>query len=413
MITVMKKLYLLPLGALLLTACSNSDDDKLPALSDKTYEGLTELNLLYDKASMVGKSATLTSDVLTFDSKVDLGSLSDALKSIPPIPGPGVLPGSPSTTIQLKFAPNDDKYSFAGSGETEYVTYSYLGNITEDKLNFNFYDVKLKDAHMANRVWKPTPADNSTGASPFHIVWETSQPGLLEYFDGSIEDALKLIATLPMIPAYSNTAYMSPTQAINNGLKTLSFNADGNLVVTYLQSANGAAQFAQAPLCMLQYVNLGSGYAKLFINPTDLVSLIIINNTNKPDIPEHPFGKSMTRAGEMGGLADILALLSPEELQQILATVSPMLSQGFPVQYTLNGNHLDLFIPTEVLVPMIKNFIAPMLAKPEVQEMIAAKLEQSAALKPYLPMIKAFMIALPLIMETTTKAEIGLSLAAY
>lgn len=409
----MKKLYLLPLATLIFTACDKSDGENLPVLTDKTYEGLTELNLMYDKAPMVGKSATLTDDVLTFDSKVDLGSLSDALKAIPPIPGPGALPGSPAVSIKLNFAPNEDKYSFAGSGETDYVTYSYLGNITEDKLNFNFYNVKLKDAHMANHVWKPAPADAATGVSPFHIVWETSQPGLLEYFDGSIEDALKLIVTLPMIPAYSNTAYMSPTQAINNGLQALSFNSNGNLVVTYLQSANGAAQFAQAPLCMLQYINLGNGYAKLCVNPTDLVSLIIINNTNKPDIPEHPFGKSMTRSGESGGLADILALLSPEEMQQILAVVSPMLSQGFPVQYTLNGNKLDIFMPTEILVPMIKNFIAPMLAKPEVQEMIAAKLEQSAALKPYLPIIKAFMIALPLIMETTTKAEIGLSLVAY
>lgn len=412
-VTIMKKLYLIPLSALLFTACSNSDDDKLPVLSDKTYEGLTELNLMYDKAPMVSKSATLSGEVLTFDSKVDLSSLSDAFKGIPSIPGPGVLPGSPVVSIPLKFAPNDDKYSFAGSSETDFVTYSYLGDITENKLNFNFYNVKLKDAHLATRVWKPAPANAATGASPFHIVWETSQPGLLEFFDGSIEDALKLIVNLPMIPAYNNTAYMSPTQVISNGLQTLSFNDDGNLVVTYLQSANGAAQFAQAPLCMLQYINLGDNTAKLFVNPTDLVSLIIINNTNKPEIPEHPFGKAVSRSEAGGGLSDILALLSPAELQQILATVSPMLSEGFPVKYSLNGDHLDLYMPTEVLVPLIKNFLAPMLAKPEVQEMIVAKLEQSAALQPYLPMIKAFMIALPLIMETTTKAELGLSLVSY
>ena len=409
----MKKLYLLPLGALLLTACSNADDDNLPTLSNKTYEGLTELNLIYDKAPMVGKSATFSDNQLTFDSKVDLGSFSEALKALPPIAGPGVLPGSPVVTVPLTLEPNNDKYSFAGSGETGFVTYSYLGSLTENKLDFYFYNVKLKNAHLSTRTWKPAPADASTGSSPFHIVWETSQPGLLEYFDGSIEDALKLLTQLPMIPAYGNTAYMSPTQAVSNGLKTLSFNDDGNLVLTYLQSANGAAQFAQAPICMLQYAVLEEGTAKLFINPTDLISLIIINNTNKPNIPEHPFGKSATRGDISATLADILGLFSPEELQQIFATVSPMLSQGFPIKYTANGTHLDVFMPTEVLVPIIKNFIAPMLAKPEVQEMIATKLAQSTTLQPYMPMIKAFMVALPLIMETTTKAEIGLSLVAY
>lgn len=407
----MKKLYLLPFAALLLAGCEDNTES-LPTLSDKTYEGLSELNLIYDEAPMVGKSATLSGDVLTFDSKVDFGSFSEALKALPPVPGPGVLPGSPSLSLKLAFAPNKDKYSVAGSGETDFVTYSYLGSLTESKVDFNFYNVRLKDAHMAGRAWKPTPVNLQTGASPFHIVWETSQPGLLEYFDGSIEDAIKLLATLPLIPAYNNTAYMSASQMISSAVQALAFNPDGNLVVTYLQTANGAAQFAQAPLCMLQYLPQGESTVRIYINPTDLVSQILINNTNKPYIPEHPFGKSATRADASDGIGSLLELFTPEELEVILANAAPLLSQGIPMQYTMNSSSMELYLPTEVMMPIIKGIIIPLLSKPEVQQMLIARVEQNVSLQPYLPMIKGLLLALPLIMETTTKAEIGLSLTA-
>lgn len=408
----MKKLYLLPLATLLtLSVASCKDDsDQLPTLTDKSYEGLTELNLIYNGSPMVGKTATLSGNILTFDSKVDFGSISESLKDLPPIPGAGVLPGSPVLPLQLTFAPNKDKYSVAGSGETPYVTYSYLGSLTDTKVDFNFYNVKLKDSRLAGKVFKPVKADSKTGASPFHIVWETSQPGLLEYFDGSVQDALRLLVNLPVFPAYNGTAYMSATQIIESGVTALSFNSYGNFVITYLQKANGAAQFAQAPLCMLQYLPVGDNTLKMFVNPTDLVSLIIMNNTNKPYIPEHPFGKSVGRAD--AGTSSLLSLLTPEEQQLLMTTLSPMFSEGFPMRFTMAPDDMELYIPTEVMVPLVKNIIAPLLAKPEVQQMILERVEGIASLQPYLPMVKGLMLALPLILETTTKAEIGLSLQA-
>lgn len=410
----MKKLYLIPLLALIVASCSDKGNEDLPVLTDKTYEGLTELNLIYNNSRMVGKSATLSDNMIIFDSKVDFGSYSDAFKGMPAIPGSGILPGTPALSIKLDLVPNKDKYSAAGSGETDFVTYSYLGSLTENIADFNFYNVKLKDTSLAGRVYKPVTANIATGASPFHIVWETSQPGLLEYFDGSIEDALKLLATLPIIPAYRNTAYMSLSQVISSGLTSLSFNEDGNLVVSYLQSANGAAQYAQAPLCMLQYVPIGNSLAKIFVNPTDLVSLIIMNNTNKPEIPEHPFGRSdMGADSSAGTLETILGLLSEQEKEQIFTSFASLLSGGFIMQYSLTADGMELFIPTEILVPLIKDVVAPMLAKPEVQQMLVAKIESVAALQPYAPLIKGMLLALPLIMETTTKAELGFSLTNY
>ena len=135
-----------------------------------------------------------------------------------------------------------------------------------------------------------------------------------------------------------------------------------------------------------------------------------MNNTNKPDIPSNPFGKSASRADADISEGNLLELLTPEELELILAKAAPMLSQGIPMQYSLNSKSLEIYLPTEILLPLVKDVIAPLLAKPEVQEMIIARVENVASLKPYLPLVKGMLLALPLILETTTKAEIGFSL---
>ena len=77
--------------------------------------------------------------------------------------------------------------------------------------------------------------------------------------------------------------------------------------------------------------------------------------------------------------------------------------------YTETADKIDLFIPSEVLLPLVKDVVAPLLADPVVQAMIIEKLEGSASLQPYLPIVKGMLVALPLILETTTRAEIGFS----
>ncbi len=407
----MKKIYLLSALAIFAASCSDNKNENLPSLESKTYSGLSELNLTYNGSPMVGKEATFqggATSSLLFDSKVDLSAFSETLKGLPAIPGPGILPGSPTLELTLPLQANGDKYSFAGSGETDYVTYGFAGDITGSKLNFALRNVKLKDLSLAGGVWKPAPiSSGSQPSSPFHIVWETSQPGLLEFFDGEMEDLLKLLVNLPIIPVYHNTAYMTPAQVVSSGLQTICFNPDGNLVVTYLQSANGAAQFAQAPLCMLQYLPVTERMLKLYVNPTDLISQIIINNTNKPDIPANPFG-APARRNTRGNGGESLPL-SPEQLSAILQQVAPMLSEGIPMKYSRTDTSFDLYIPSEVLIPLVKNIVVPLLADPQIQALITEKLESNESLKPHMTIIKGLMFALPLILDTTTKAEIGLS----
>lgn len=410
----MKRKLLYSLGLLLSVAAVSCDKDNDPAISpisDKTYSGLTALDIEYNGAPMVGKTVEYTQDglsaTLNFHSIVSLSSLSPELAEFPDFPGPGVLPGSPRLECPVTLHPDGDEYEFTGTGETDYVTYSYSGEVKADKLDFEFKDVRLKNRRLANTVWKPAPLiAGKDGASyssmPFHVVWETDQPGLLAGFDYSVQDAVNLLLTLPIIPAYNNTAYMSVSQALASGVRALAFNPDGNAVVTYLKTANGAAEFSQAPLCMLQYLPLSNSMMKVFVNPTDLMGVILtnINNSQKPDIPEHPFGAPATRA-------------SIQEISGMLSSILPLVSEGFPLQYDLSDSSLKIYFNSETLIPLLKGVIIPLLADPIIQQSILERLQENPSLQPYKPIIEAFLIATPLILESTTKVELGVNLIKY
>lgn len=418
-------------GMLLLPACSD-DEPSISPLPEKTYTGNAALKLEYNDAPMSGKSVTYSQSGntanLVMNSTVSLEELSAALKGLPAIPGPGVLPGTPVLTLPVNLHADGGKYEFEGSGETDFVTYRYSGDVNADVLDFEFEDVMLKNQRLANTVWVPAPTEKETGgigykSLPLHIVWECSLPPILEGFDGTIQDALILMATLPIIPVYNNTAYMSLVQAIGSALKTVAFRPDGNAVVTYLQTNNGAAQFAQAPICMIQYLPLTDNILKLYINPTDLMGQILINSSSHPDLPANPFGKSsrkMARAdagsaatGDTAATEGTTSAPSLQDMMQIISKLAPMLSEGIPMQYDLTQTSLQLYLNTETLLPLLQGVIVPLLEDPIIQASIIEKISANPSLSGYLPVIKALVAAFPQLLATTTRIELGFNLTAY
>ncbi len=418
-------------GIMLLPACSD-DEPSISPLSEKTYTGNAALKLKYNDAPMSGKSVTYSQSGntanLVMNSTVSLEELSAALKGLPAIPGPGVLPGTPVLTLPVNLHADGGKYEFEGSGETDFVTYRYSGDVNADVLDFEFEDVMLKNQRLANTVWVPAPTEKETGgigykSLPLHIVWECSLPPILEGFDGTIQDALILMATLPIIPVYNNTAYMSLVQAIGSALKTVAFRPDGNAVVTYLQTNNGSAQFAQAPLCMIQYVPLTDNILKLYINPTDLMGQIIINTSSHPDLPANPFGKSSRKmahadagsaaSGNNTATEGTTSAPSLQDMMQIISKLAPMLSEGIPMQYDLTQTSLQLYLNTETLLPLLQGVIVPLLEDPIIQASIIEKISANPSLSGYLPVIKALVAAFPQLLSTTTRIELGINLLPY
>lgn len=409
----MKKIEIYCFVLLLAMAASCNKEDKSPAsLIEETYSGRDNIEVTYNGTLMAGKQAKVTprddnrtADIL-FESYFDVSQLGDAFKGMAPIQSPGVLPGTPKLNLTVPLTVKDGKYSYSYSGETDYVTYSLNGTITDKKLTADFSNVRLKDQRFSNTAWKPLSAAGlpTSDTQPIHIVWENSLPLPIPIpeLDYTIQDLLRIIVNAHLIPAYHNTANMSLTQVIANGLKTVAFNPDGNLPVTYLQTSNGASVFTLAPKCTFQYHPISDRMINLYVNPTDLLSLILLNNDKKdPNIPENPW-KSATKAETS----------FPELIGNLSNMVLPLLSQGIPMNCIIEGDQLELFIGSEVLIPLLKNGIVPLLQNPVVEGIVKDYIESNGELASYSSEIMALYEALPLLLEQTTRLELGLNLTA-
>lgn len=407
----MKKLYIMGLlaGSLFITACSDHDSDKPDAFESETFSGLNELTLNYNGTGMAGKSVSVapagdSKALVSFFSEIDLDEVNEMFDHIPEFPGPGVLPGSPKVDITVPVTFSNGRHQFSYQGETDFVTYSVDASFIDDEsMTCNFTNVKLKDLTFAGTAWKPVAAstDVLSDNQPFHIVWDTSAPVQIPGLGTGLQDILRVLVNLPCIPVYNNTAEMSLTQVIANSLRTVGMTEDGAMPVTYLQTANGASVFTQAPKYTFMYVPLSPNAIRLYANPTDLLSLVLLNNTNRdPNIPANPFGKP-GRALEQGTLLQLI--------QQLVTTAAPMVSQGLPMACVRQGDNMSLYVSTEVLLPLLKNVIVPILANPAMRGIVLDYVSHNAKLSQYAAVIMGLYDALPTILDQTTRIELGLN----
>lgn len=409
------------LSAPLLGSCTKDDESPAP-LSDKTYTGYTELTMSYNGAPMAGKSVTVSPGAdgapasLVCFSEFDLSQLGSDFSGMK-LPAPGVLPGSPSLILTPTLSASGSAYAFSGKGETDFVTYAYSGRINPEKMSMDFTGVKLKDRSLAGSIWVPAPIEkdasgNGFSSFPIFFKWEMDLPLPLPGLENDQENLVKTLFTLPIIPVYNGTAYMSIAQMLVSGVKTLGFADSGNLVVTYLKRTDGAAQFAQAPLCMLQYAPVAKNLIKLWINPTDVLTVVLQNNTaTSPNIPENPFGKR-TRANSVE-----IPPLALKFIKAFLPKIAPLLASGIPVDCVRDGDTMQLYLGNEFLLPLFQEISQTILSDPEVQAAIKQAITDAVTADPslaqYVPKIEELLEKLPQYIAATTKLEIGLSLNAY
>lgn len=400
-----------------MTGCHDKDDDNVipPTPVSHIYEGMNYLDLDVNGHDVAGKRAVVYPGenggpaTLRFDSQVNLAEVSTDLKDIPVFAGPGVLPGSPVLSISVPLTWDDDEYKFSYSGKTDYVTYTVEGEFDGTKMDVDFENVRLKNQTFAGTAWKPMPYDGNnplTDRQPFHIVWEldgnVQLPGIetvVPELETSVQDLLRMLVNVPFISVYNNTAKMSLTQVIANGFRAMGMGEDGNLNITYLQSANGAATFANVPYGSFQYVPLTKSAIRLTANPTDLLSLVLLNNTNRdPNIPDNPFGKASRADGMLYQL-----------LQKLLEGTMPVVAEGMPLACVRQDNDMALYAGSTIMLPMIKSYILPILQNPAMRGIVLDFVTQHVQSEEQILAIMAVYDMLPVIMEHTTKVELGLN----
>lgn len=383
----------------LFTSCSDDDEKVVNPIPQTTFN--SENGLHYNGAPLLGKKVTFTPDAteatkatLRLEGEFDLTGILKGQRSNMTSPtGPGVFPGSPVTTLSVDLSINGNQCTFSGVSETEYCTFSYAGKVTAGTMDLSFTDVTLKNTALAGTVWKPTPLANTEDGGmdePIHFVWKSGTKAAIEIFPGhpseiEINDLLLLALRFPLFDDGSGDR-VSVEQMLCSVLKDVTLGADGNIVATYMDAANGGTEWVTSPSNMAQYVVTGDNQLLLFLNPQAIMANV--DNVEKS-----------VRTVDVGAI-----------LQQAIAELYPMLINGVPLTYTKEGNRMKVFLGTDLLLPLMKNIVAPLFEDEEFLNMVIEAMKSDPQFGGMAGMMVPTLKLLPEIIKNTTQLEIGLDL---
>ena len=384
----------------LFTSCSDDDEKVVNPIPQTTFNSENGLQLTYNGAPLLGKKVTFTPDAteatkatLRLEGEFDLAGILKGQRSNMTSPtGPGVFPGSPVTTLSVDLSINGNQCTFSGVSETEYCTFSYAGKVTAGTMDLSFTDVTLKNTALAGTVWKPTPLANTEDGGmdePIHFVWKSGTKAAIEIFghpsEIEINDLLLLALRFPLFDDGSGDR-VSVEQMLCSVLKDVTLGADGNIVATYMDAANGGTEWVTSPSNMAQYVVTGDNQLLLFLNPQAIMANV--DNVEKS-----------VRTVDVGAI-----------LQQAIAELYPMLINGVPLTYTKEGNRMKVFLGTDLLLPLMKNIVAPLFEDEEFLNMVIEAMKSDPQFGGMAGMMVTTLKLLPEIIKNTTQLEIGLDL---
>ena len=378
----------------LFTSCSDDDDEKMVnPVPQTTFTGENGLQLTYNGAPMPGKKVTFTPDAtnaqkatLRLEGEFDLNGILGKAKSaaaredVSMPTAPGVLPGSPVVTLPVDLTINGDKCSFAGTSETDYCTFSYKGEVSAGAMELALSEVKLKNAKLAGMTWKLKPYDKEdpNETDPIYLVWEAEKKA----FDFlPIESVLKPALRMELIAAGADHK-VSATEMLGTVLQDVTFMEDGNIVATYKDAANGGTEWTKSPVNLAQYVVENDNQIKVFLNPAAIIAAV--NNA--------------------GRAVDVQTVI-----QQTIQMLYPMLVNGVPVAFEQTEDALSVYLNTELLLPLLKTLVVPLLSDEEVVAMLVELMKKDPDFSEMADLAEPMLKAFPEIIESTTKVEIGLN----
>lgn len=405
-----------------LASCSHNDAPDLQPVKEKTFTG-DNLTLYYNGELMPNKSITISQDGSKATAKLfaefDLSQLS-AFGLSGSIPAPGVFPGSPESTLELDLKAADEYWNFTGSGSDTYCNYNYKGYFNNERMALFLSDVKLKTPAISPAVWKPAPIKQTDGvysSLPFFINWEYDP---LPDIDFDLSPYLEALTTIPVIPVYHNTAYMSVSQALSLFLQTVAFSDDGNLIVSYVSSVGGASHLAQTLPNRFMYLPVSQQKVNLYLNPTALFGMLLVaGSTGMPADDVKIIGNGIYPSGHVtevapGVMESILkSEIAKKAAASALKVILPQLANGLPFDISLKEDKMHFCIDNPTALELVKEIVTPLLDDSEALKAIEAYIESNANLKPLLPLLSKAMQLLPQALEKTNKLEIGLAFVPY
>lgn len=381
-----------------LTACSDDDKDDVQVVEPGTYTDGEGLQITLNGAPVIGKTAVFTPDA-TDHSKatITLGSTFD-LSAIPTltlpgsqtIVGPGVVPGSKELVLDVTLKAGADGMStFSGSHSTEYCTFEYSGSVGDDFLVLDIKSLELKDKTLVG-LWSPMEqvvdddfASDTYGqvlSSPIYAVWESGSDINFLGTPMPVQNILSLVMVMPLLDDMSLTV----PDALLSVLKNVEFMKDGNIVASYVDTDSEDGAAVTSPLNMAQYVVTGKSDMRFFLNPQAVIA-----------------ADSKTRATRAIDLNDLLG--------NVMAQLTPMMGDGVPMHYALNGSELRVYLGTETLLPLLKQ-ASPLLRDETLVASLVELVKQDESMGFIADMLPSMLSSVADAIDNTTKIEIGLNL---
>lgn len=405
-------------------SCSSDKSTPIEPLKTKTYDSSTGLSLYFNGQEMPSKSVTLSQDgnrgTAVLFSEFDMSQLS-AIGGHGNVPGPGVIPGSSKLTLEFPMSEADGEWNFSGTSETDYCTFNYAGYADASHLKLYVNNVSLKSGGISPAVWTPAPIVQEEGAYrslPVYVDWQYDPiPGV----DIDFTPYVKALTYLPVIPVYNNTAYMSVSQFLNQGVKTVAFNPDGNIIVSYISEVGGSARLAQTYPNRYQYVMISPTETRLFIDPMSLLGAILVQTS--PGTPGdqvaiignglYPTSDSdkSTTSSTVGDLLN--SELGREIAGTFIQTIVPMLSEGFPLKVSADTSGMSIYIDTDMMMTVVSQVLPKLLADAATVKKIIAYISSNPDFAPLLPEIEKALQLLPKAIERTNVMRLGFSFVPY
>ena len=373
----------------LFTACSDDDDDKVVCPVPQTeFTVATGLNLTYNGGTMLGKKVTFTPDAsdatkatLVLAGNLDLSGILTREAASGSF-GAGVFPGSPVVTLPVTLNIQGDECSFSGTSETDYCTFDYAGKVTASSLKLDLTNVALKNSALSGTTWVPTPLNSDYLEEPIHLIWEFNKevmPGL--------ELPIQTILHMPLIDAGGDDK-VSVEDMLCSVLHDITLGADGNISASYVDAAQGGTSVVKTPANVAQYVVLSDTQMKVYLN----LDAIIAN---------------VKRLGSSTKAIDMSEILS-----QAVTSLLPLVTDGVPLTYEKNEGKLKAYLNTDLLLPLMKNIVAPLFSDEEFVNMLIEAMKADPDFGSMAGMAEGMLKGLPEIINETTRLEVGLNLIA-
>ena len=377
----------------LFTACSDDDDDKVVCPVPQTeFTVATGLNLTYNGGTMLGKKVTFTPDAsdatkatLVLAGNLDLSGILTREAASGSF-GAGVFPGSPVVTLPVTLNIQGDECSFSGTSETDYCTFDYAGKVTASSLKLDLTNVALKNSALSGTTWVPTPLNSDYLEEPIHLIWEFNKevmPGL----ELPIQTILALALRMPLIDAGGDDK-VSVEDMLCSVLHDITLGADGNISASYVDAAQGGTSVVKTPANVAQYVVLSDTQMKVYLN----LDAIIAN---------------VKRLGSSTKAIDMSEILS-----QAVTSLLPLVTDGVPLTYEKNEGKLKAYLNTDLLLPLMKNIVAPLFSDEEFVNMLIEAMKADPDFGSMAGMAEGMLKGLPEIINETTRLEVGLNLIA-